>query len=151
MTFKRTRKEQIDAGKKELPRNLAFLRDMKVDFLSFAHDDDTGETTVELAAVAVKAMARKGVDLKELKMSQKDLSRQAALVPALQKDREDLTALRETTAATEAELRKAKLRVKALEKELGIEPGAKIRPMATKDLTSSTPAPPSAQDGATGT
>ena len=74
MAFKRTRKDQIDSGKKELPRKLAFLGEMKVDFLSFAHDEDTGETTVELTAAAVKALARKGADLKELKASQKDFT-----------------------------------------------------------------------------
>lgn len=126
MAFKRIRKDQIDSGKKELPRKLAFLGDMKVDFLSFAHDEDTGEATVELAAAAVKALARKGVDLKDLKASQKDLARQAALVPALQADREQLAALRETSAAAAEELRKALRRIKALEKELGIEPGAKV-------------------------
>ena len=126
MAFKRTRKDQIDSGKKELPRKLAFLADMKVDFLSFAHDEDTGEMTVELTAAAVKALARKGVDLKELKASQKDLAQQAALVPALQADREQLAALRETSAAAADELRKALRRVKTLEKELGIEPGGKV-------------------------
>lgn len=126
MAFKRTRKDQIDSGKKELPRKLAFLADMKVDFLSFAHDEDTGEMTVELTAAAVKALARKGVDLKELKASQKDLAQQAALVPALQADREQLAALRETSAAAADELRKALRRIKTLEKELGIEPGGKV-------------------------
>ncbi|MBW8832287.1 MAG: hypothetical protein JF606_23345 [Burkholderiales bacterium] len=138
MAFKRTRKDQIDSGKKELPRHLAFLRDMKVDFLSFAHDDDTGETTVELTAATIKAMARKGIDLKALKMSQKDLVRQAALVPALQEDSEHLAALRATAVVTEEELRKAQRRIKALEKELGIEPGAKA---AKKPANPSVPAP----------
>jgi len=131
MAFKRTQKDQIDAGKKELPRKLEFLRDLKVDFLSFAHDDATGEMTVELTAAAVKALARKGVDLKELKASQKDLAKQVALVPALHADREQLTALRESSATTDEELRKAQRRVKALEKQLGIEPGAKPTKKAT--------------------
>ena len=99
MAFKRIRRDQIETGKKELPRKLEFLRELKVDFLSFAHDDETGETTVEVTAAAAKAMARKGVDLKELKASQKDLLKQAALVPALLEDREQLAALRETSAS----------------------------------------------------
>jgi chromosome segregation ATPase len=133
MALKRTRKDQIDSGKKELPRQVAFLRDMKVEFLSFAQDDAGGEITVELAAAVVKAMARKGAELKELKMTQKDLVKQAAQLPALQKDLEELPALREAAASTAEELRKARQRIKALEKELGIEPGAKVRPaMARK-------------------
>jgi len=142
MAFKRTRKDQIDSGKKELPRKLEFLRDLKVDFLSFAHDDATGEITVELTAASVKALARKGVELKELKASQKDLIKQAALVPELLADREQLTALRETSAATNGELRRAERHVKALEKELGIEPGAQP---AKKKGGSSAPASPEAQ------
>jgi hypothetical protein len=132
MALKRTRKDQIDSGKKELPRQLAFLRDMKIDFLSFAQDDAGGETTVELAAAVVKTMARKGAELKELKAAQKDLVKQAAQLPALQKDREELAALREAATSTTEELRKARLRVKALEKELGIEPGAKVRPATAR-------------------
>jgi len=137
MAFKRIRRDQIETGKKELPRKLEFLRELKVDFLSFAHDDETGETTVEVTASAAKAMARKGVDLKELKASQKDLLKQAALVPALLADRDQLTALRETSAATSETLRKAERRIKALERDLGIEPGAKI---AKKSASSSAPA-----------
>lgn len=147
MAFKRTRKDQIDSGKKELPRKLAFLAEMKVDYLSVAHDEDTGEMTVELTAAAVKALARKGVDLKELKASQKDLAQQAALVPALQADREQLAALRETSAAAAEELRKAQRRVKALEKELGIEPGGKIaKKAAAPAAQAAAPALPAGDD-----
>ena len=135
MAFRRTRKDQIDSGKKEFPRKLEFLRDLKVDFLSFAHDDATGEITVELTAAAVKALARKGFDLKELKASQKDLAKQAALVPELQADREQLTALRESAGAIKEELRTAQRRVKALEKKLGAKPAKKA--VATKSSASS--------------
>ena len=145
MAFKRTRKDQIDSGKKELPRKLEFLRDLKVDFLSFAHDDATGEITVELTAASVKALARKGVELKELKASQKDLVKQVAQVPALLADREQLAALRETSAATDDALRTAQRRVKALEKQLGIEPGAKL---AKKTAASAAPVPAEAQGAA---
>ena len=134
MAFKRIRRDQVDTGKKELPRKLEFLRELKVDFLSFAHDDETGETTVELTAATAKALARKGADLKELKASQKDLLKQAALVPALLADREQLAALHETSAATSESLRKAERRIKALEKELGIEPGAKIAKKAASSV-----------------
>ena len=147
MAFKRIRRDQIEIGKKELPRKLAFLRELKVDFLSFAHDDETGETTVEVTAAAAKAMARKSVDLKELKASQKDLLKQAALVPALLADRDQLAALRETSAATSESLRQAQRRIKALEKELGIEPGAKI---AKKPATSPAPVVADAQAAAPG-
>jgi hypothetical protein len=147
MAFKRTRKDQIDSGKKELPRELEFLSDLKVDFLSIAHDDATGEMTVELTAAAVKAMARKGVDLKELKAGQKDLVKQVALVPALLADREQLAALRETSAAANEELRKAQRRVKALEKDLGLGPGAKA---AKKKASSSEPATADTQGAAPG-
>ena len=145
MAFKRIRRDQVETGKKELPRKLAFLRELKVDFLSFAHDDETGETTVEVTAAAAKAMARKGADLKELKASQKDLLKQAALVPALLADRDQLAALHETSAATSETLRLAQRRIKALEKELGIEPGAKI---AKKPASSPAPAVADAQAAA---
>ena len=90
-----------------------------------------------MTAAAAKAIARKGVDLKELKATQKGLLKQAALVPALLEDRDQLASLRETSAATSETLRLAQRRIKALEKELGIEPGAKI---AKKPASSPAPA-----------
>jgi len=132
MAVKRTRKDQIDSGKKELPRKLAFLHDMKVDFLSIAHDEATDEHSVELSATALKAMTRKVADLKDLKASHKDVAKQAALVPELLKDREQLLALREASDAADEVMRKALRRIKALEKELGLAPGAKTGKRAAK-------------------
>ncbi|MCW7541608.1 hypothetical protein OOT46_27780 [Aquabacterium sp. A7-Y] len=125
MAIKRIKKEQVDAGKKELPRKLAYLQEEKIDYEAVTHNEDTDEWSVEMSSVAFRALARKRAELKELKAEQRDLVRQAALVPELQKDREQLAALREQSEATQSELRKALRRIKLLEKALGIEAGAK--------------------------
>lgn len=125
MAAKRTRKEQIDAGKRELPKKLSFLQEQKVDYLSITHDEASGELTVELGAAAVKALARKASELKELKAGQKELAKQAALVPELLKDREQLIELRAASDAADEVMRKALRRIKALEKQLGLTEGAK--------------------------
>ena len=120
MAIKRIKKDQVDAGKKELPKKLAFLTEGKIDYANVGHDESTDDWTVELPLAAIRGLARKAAELKELKRAQKEVTQQAALVPALQKDRAELIALRETTADTDALLRKATRRVTALEKQLSV-------------------------------
>lgn len=130
MAIKRIKLDQVLSGKKELPRKLQFLADAKVAYSAVAHSEDTDEWTVELPLAAAKKLVKAAADLKELKAGQKVLSAQADQVPALLKDQASLAELRESSAATDAELKSARRRVKALEKELGLEPGGKLKKSA---------------------
>lgn len=138
MAMKRIKKDQVDAGKKELPRKLQFLEAGKVAYTAVLHDADADEWWVELPLASAKKLARSAADLKELKSGLKELTAQAAQVPRLLKDRAELATLRESSAAMETDLKKALRRVRALEKELGLEPGGK--PQKAKPAEQSKPA-----------
>jgi hypothetical protein len=127
MAMKRIKKDQIDAGKKELPRKLQFLEAGRVAYTAVLHDADADEWLVELPLASAKKLARSAADLKELKSAQKELTAQAAQVPRLMKDRAELATLRESSAAMEADFKKALRRVRALEKALGLDPGGKVQ------------------------
>lgn len=143
MAIKRIKKEQIESGKKSLPKKLAFLSDAKIDYSVVAHNEASDEWSVELSLAAIRALARKASELKDIKSSYKDLARQAALVPELENDRVQLQTLREAVANADSVMRKAVRRINALEKLLGMEPGAKL-PVAAPSAQTNDDAPPKA-------
>jgi hypothetical protein len=136
MAIKRIKKDQFDSGKKVLPKKLAFLSEAGIDYSIVAHDDVSDELSVELPLVSLRALARKSIELKELKRAHKEVARQAALVPELQKDKALLLALQEATASADSLMRKAVRRINAMEKLLGIAPGAKLPAVAAPIIAS---------------
>ena len=142
MAIKRTKKDQIDSGKKELPKKLAFLNEAGIDYSLIAHDDVGDTWSVELPLAAIRALARKATELKDLKRNHKDVARQAALVPALQEDQAQLLALQEAKADTDSLLRKAVRRINALEKLQGITPGSKLPATPTSAPVTASPVAP---------
>lgn len=147
MAIKRTKKDQIDSGKKVLPKKLAFLNESGIDYSVVAHDEVSDVWSVELPLVTIRALARKSSELKDLKRTYKDVARQAALVPELQKVSAQLLTLQDAKANADSLLRKAVRRINALEKLLGIAPGAKLPSTATVTEPKQARAPKAVKQG----
>jgi hypothetical protein len=100
---RRIDRSRIESGKVALPRQLAFLIEQKIDFLSLIERD--GEYTVELPVAALRRLAKAKADVKALKASQKQ---------ATGGHESALAAERDAHAATLRELASAMRKLKQL-------------------------------------
>lgn len=105
---KKIDRSRIEAGRFEIPKKLAFLRDDNVDYVAI-NDKDGGEWTVEISSSALSRLVKAKRDLKSAKGEHKTaLSEQAAMTQAAEAQH----------AETRDALAKAERRIKALEKKL---------------------------------
>lgn len=131
---KRIDRSRIDAGKVELPRNLAFLTDEKVDYLSVTDRD--GDFTVEVPAAALSKLVKSKAELRALKSDQKKAAKAQS---------DALATEAQAHEATKAELAKALRKVQSLAKKIEAAasqaaPEASSKPAAKKAAKAAKPA-----------